>query len=168
MKLKNWLLFLLVAPALAFFLSCERTVQPVPIKYGQDECEHCRMKITDPRYGSEILLKTGKAYKFDSIECMVAYYLKNKDKKDIHSLWVSDFISKQFIPAQKSVYLHSKNLPSPMGLNITAFKSMQDLEKVKQKYGGKVLSWGEVQDLVKREWIEKKGNMMHHHHHNHM
>jgi copper chaperone NosL len=148
----------MMAPALLFiFFSCEKKeIKPVPIQYGVDECEYCRMKITDPRYGSELLLKTGKAYKFDSVECLAAYYIQAKDKNKIHSLWVPDFITKEFIPAQKAIYLHSKNLPSPMGLNISAYKTKEELEKVKAKYGGDVLSWEDVVKLVKKEWIEKK------------
>jgi len=165
MRLKN-IFILLVAPALIFFsfLSCERKVEPVPINYGQDECEYCRMKITDPRYGSELLLKTGKAYKFDSIECLSAFYLKNKNKLEIHSLWVPDFLTKKFIKAETAVYLHSKDLPSPMGLNLSAFKTKEELEKVKAKYGGEILDWKQVLELVKKEWLEKHKKMHGHMH----
>ena len=167
MKLKGFLLFLM-APAVILFLSCEKKLEPVPIQYGQDECEYCRMKITDPRYGSELLLKTGKAYKFDSIECLAAYYIKYEDKNKIHSLWVPDFTTKEFMSAQKAYYLYSKNLPSPMGLNLSAFQSMEELQKLKEKYGGEVLKWEQVLELVKKEWLNKKNNKMHHHHHMNM
>ena len=167
MKLSKILLWM--APAIFLFISisCEKEIKPVPINYGQDECAYCRMKITDPRYGSEILLKTGKAYKFDSIECLAAFYIENKEKMKINSLWVPDFISKKFIPAEKALYLHSKELPSPMGMNLTAFEKKEELEKVKEKYGGEVLNWNQVVDLVKKEWIQKKHKMKMHNH-NHM
>jgi len=156
----------LMAPALLFlsFTSCETKIEPVPINYGQDECEYCRMKITDPRYGSELILKTGKVYKFDSVECLAAYYLKNKDKMNIHSLWVPNFLTKKFIKAETAVYLHSKNLPSPMGLNLSAFSSMEELEKIRKKYGGEVLNWKQVLDLVQKEWLEKHKKMHGHMH----
>ncbi|WP_457635889.1 nitrous oxide reductase accessory protein NosL [Persephonella sp.] len=162
-------LILLMAPAILFFMfaSCEREIKPVPINYGQDECDYCRMKITDPRYGSELILNTGKPYKFDSVECLAAFYIENKEKMKIHSLWVPDFISKKFIPAEKALYLHSKELPSPMGMNLTAFEKKEELEKVKEKYGGEVLNWNQVVDLVKKEWIQKKHKMKMHNH-NHM
>ncbi|MDQ7056224.1 MAG: nitrous oxide reductase accessory protein NosL [Persephonella sp.] len=162
MRIKN-LLLLLVAPALFLFVSCEREFKPVPIKYGQDECEYCHMKITDPRYGSELLLKTGKVYKFDSIECLAAHYMEHKDKSKIHSLWVPDFLTKRFIPAEKAYYLHTKNLPSPMGMNLSAFSNTEELNRVKKQYGGEVLNWEQVLNLVKKEWIEKKHKKMHHH-----
>jgi len=168
MKMRSFIVHILMAPVffLLSFVACEKAIQPVPINYGQDECEYCRMKITDPRYGSELLLKTGKAYKFDSIECLAAYFIKNKNNQDIHSLWVPDFLTKRFIPAETAVYLHSKNLPSPMGLNLSAFKTKEELEKIKQKYGGEVLNWKQVLQLVEKEWLEGKSKKMHHHHHN--
>ncbi len=161
---------LLMAPAVIFFLSgsCQKKeLSPVPINYGQDECAYCRMKITDPRYGSELLLKTGKAYKFDSVECLAAFYMEYKDKNKIHSLWVPDFLTKEFIPAEKALYLRAKDLPSPMGLNLSAFKNKQELEKVKQKYGGEILNWQQVLHLVQKEWLENK-HKMHKHQHKHM
>ncbi|SNZ08636.1 copper chaperone NosL [Persephonella hydrogeniphila] len=167
MKRKTLYLLLLVAPALIFliFTSCEKKeIQPVTINYGQDECEYCRMKITDPRYGSELLLKTGKAYKFDSIECLAAFYIENKDKLDIHSLWVPDFLTKKFIRAENAIYLHSKDLPSPMGLNLSAFETREELEKVRAKYSGEILNWQQVLELVKKEWIEKHKKMHQHMH----
>ena len=164
--MKLFRFILLVAPALFFliFTSCERKLEPVPINYGKDECEYCRMKIMDPRYGSELLLKTGKAYKFDSVECLAAYYIENKDKLKIHSLWVPDFLTKKFIPAETALYLYSKNLPSPMGLNLSAFKTKEELEKVRAKYGGEILNWDQVLQLVKKEWIEKHKKMKMHKH----
>ncbi len=156
---------ILIAPAFLFLtlLSCEKSTGPVPIKYGSDECAYCRMKITDPRYGSEIVLKTGKPYKFDSIECLAAFYLENKERLPFESLWVPDFLTKVFISAQKALYLHSPNLPSPMGMNLSAYKNKENLLKVKKKYGGEELVWSDVLKLVKRKWLENKHKKMHMH-----
>ncbi|WP_051654290.1 nitrous oxide reductase accessory protein NosL [Persephonella sp. KM09-Lau-8] len=162
------IILLIMAPAAIFLFTegCQKKeIKPVPINYGQDECAYCRMKVTDPRYGSELLLKTGKAYKFDSVECLAAFYLEYKDKEKIHSLWVPDFLTKKFIPAEKALYLRAKDLPSPMGMNLSAFENRQELEKVKQKYGGEILNWKQVLQLVKKEWIENKDKM---HKHKHM
>ena len=163
-NIKNIIIkLLLIAPAVIFFLAaCEKSNKPVPINYGVDECAYCRMKITDPRYGSELILKTGKPYKFDSIECLAAFYIENKEKLPVGFLWVPDFLTKSFIKAETAYYLHSKNLPSPMSLNISAHKTKENLKKVKEKYGGEELNWKDVLELVKKEWIEKKHK--HHHH----
>ncbi len=46
---------------------------PEPINYGHDECEFCRMQISDNRYGAELVTDKGKVYKFDSIECLIEF-----------------------------------------------------------------------------------------------
>ncbi|WP_457622738.1 nitrous oxide reductase accessory protein NosL [Persephonella sp.] len=157
-----YLLFLLLVAT-----SCEKIKAPVPINYGVDKCEYCQMKIMDDRYGSELITSTGKVYKFDSIECLASFYIKNKDKMKVHSLWVTDFQKKNLIPAQKAVYLHSKELPSPMGMNLSAFSSESELKIVKDKYGGKVLNWEDVLKLVEEKWLNKGHNHDHGHDHEH-
>ncbi len=47
--------------------------KPEPINYGHDECEFCRMQISDNRYGAELVTDKGKVYKFDSIECLIEF-----------------------------------------------------------------------------------------------
>jgi len=59
---------------LLLFAGC-RPKGPVAIEYGQDICAFCKMIIADPRFGAEVITKTGKVYKFDSVECMVAHIM---------------------------------------------------------------------------------------------
>ncbi|WP_457642599.1 nitrous oxide reductase accessory protein NosL [Persephonella sp.] len=147
-----------------FAFSCEKVKSPVPINYGVDKCEYCAMKIMDDRFGAELITETGKVYKFDSTECLAAYYIENKDKLKIHSIWVTDFYNREFINAETAYYLHSPDLPSPMGMNLSAFKNMEDLNKIKEKYNGKVLKWSDILNMVKNKWLNKR----HNHHHMHM
>lgn len=65
--------------------------KPVPILYDVDACAFCRMQISDPRFGAEIVTKHGKPIKFDSIECLVSYYKQSIAAGDVASVWVSDF-----------------------------------------------------------------------------
>ena len=115
---------------LIFIASC--SVEPVPIKYGNDICSFCRMIITNSRYGTEILTKKGKNYKFDSIECLVQFIDEGEiHEENIHSLLITDFVSpEKFTDAKSSSYLVSHNLPSPMGANLTGFQKKSDAEKL--------------------------------------
>jgi len=56
-------------------LSCSTGSQP--INYGKDNCDFCKMTIMDQKFGTEIVTKKGKIYKFDSDECMRNFYNKN-------------------------------------------------------------------------------------------
>lgn len=63
---------------------------PEPIAYGVDACGYCRMQIADPRFGAELVTNKGRTVKFDSIECLVAYYKQAAGAHDVASVWVSD------------------------------------------------------------------------------
>ncbi|MDX5442915.1 MAG: nitrous oxide reductase accessory protein NosL [Hymenobacteraceae bacterium] len=132
----------------ALLSSCE--VKPQPIAYGDVNCQHCQMTVTDKRYGAETVLKTGKAYYFDSIECMVAYLQEKPEEKEKTSLQlVTDFNQPgHLLNAEEAAYLQSKNLPSPMGMFLTAFNTKNDTEKMQQNNGGRVLNWQDVNTVV--------------------
>src|SRR5690606_32241093 len=46
---------------------------PKPINYGKDQCAHCRMTVSDARFGSQLVTKKGRAFHFDDVQCLVAY-----------------------------------------------------------------------------------------------
>jgi copper chaperone NosL len=75
---------------LGLFVACEPKQEP--INYGVDECELCRMRIMEDKYGAELVTEKGKVYKFDSIECLIKYSLnKNLIGVNDQLVLVSDF-----------------------------------------------------------------------------
>ncbi len=143
---------LIIPVFLALILVSCRNATIVPIDYGHDQCSYCSMMMIDPHYGAELLTHKGKAYKFDSVECLAAYYQSRINQKDVKSLWVVNFRkSKSFIDASKAVYLHSLKLKSPMGLNLTAFQNREQI-----KVHDPILSWKAVQKLVYQKWLKGK------------
>jgi copper chaperone NosL len=64
--------------------------RPAPIAYNVDACDYCRMEISDPRFGAELVTKKGRTIKFDSIECLLSYYKQANAAGDIESVWVAD------------------------------------------------------------------------------
>ena len=139
------LLFLTV-----IFYAC--TPSPEPINYGKDECEHCRMMITDDKYGAEIVTDKGKVFKFDSIECLIELALEKNIAGDAgQSFLVTDFSTpEKLIDAKTAFYVHNDNFRSPMGLNVSAFESKSNLTSFINDNGGKKLSWVDVIELVKQ------------------
>lgn len=112
--------------------------QPATVVVGQDLCEHCQMLITDARFVTQVVTTKGKAYKFDSIECMVDFLATDALAADeIHSAWVTDYNEPgKWIKAEEARYLQSVNIRSPMGANLAAFSSLQDLEDAKVSANG--------------------------------
>ncbi|AHM62487.1 nitrous-oxide reductase accessory protein NosL [Flammeovirgaceae bacterium 311] len=125
--------------------------EPQPIAYGQVGCEHCKMTISDNRYGAEIVTKTGKAFFFDSIECMADYLHQQEGLQEkVAMLLVTDFNQPEtLVAADQVLYLQSEKLPSPMGMYLTAISSPTVAEDFQQTYEGRLLNWSEVLQAVK-------------------
>jgi copper chaperone NosL len=113
------------------------------------------MSIVEKPFATELITKQGKIEKFDSIECLAAYILKEIIKNDkIHSLWVTDYQENdKFIEAKNAFYINSKSIRSPMGMFLSAFKNQEEAIKTLNDKEGKILNWDEVKKLVYNEWL---------------
>jgi len=140
----------LVLFAVITIVSCGS--KPEPINYGHDECEFCRMLITDNKYGAELVTDKGKIYKFDSIECMVEFSLVKNTLGDTNNkLLITDFDNPgNLIDARIAYYIKNDEFRSPMGLNVTAFKDESKAQQFSSANGGAKLIWVEVIELVKQ------------------
>jgi copper chaperone NosL len=135
--------FVPAALALALVLSaCSKS--PQPIAYGSDQCAYCMMTITDDRYGTEIVSAKGRAYKFDSIECMVGA-VKEGEKitaDEAERYYVADYAEHgNLFDATTAAFLVSEKLPSPMGANLTGFAARAAAEAMREARGGEILDW---------------------------
>lgn len=157
----RWVSGLTLLTLLITLTGCEPT--PQPIHTGSDTCDHCRMMITDNEFASQALNNQGKAFKFDSVECMAAFHQTHEQRDNLHSLWVPNFLQPdQWIAADQAMYLHSETLRSPMGLFLSAYATPEEARQMQQEYGGNLLSYEEVRALVQREWLESgDGHAMH-------
>jgi copper chaperone NosL len=121
---------------------------PRPLAYGHEACAFCRMTLTDVRYGAEVLTTKGKVYPFDSIECMASFY-QTLPPENGKGIYVVDFEHPGvWVPAEQARYVRSEQLPSPMGLHLTAFAPDHAPEHLQATYGGEVLTWGGIQQFV--------------------
>lgn len=140
---------------LFFLIGCNP--EPVPIQYGHDNCAYCMMTIVDAKHGSELLTKKGKAFKFDSVECLAGYYMEEKTPHDqVFALLVPDFQGKpgSFVEVDRAVFLQSEKLRSPMGLGLTAFADSQQAVFAQEEFDGELLDWAATTDYVKKSWLE--------------
>jgi copper chaperone NosL len=110
------------------------------------------MTIADERYASQLITRRGKVYKFDSVECLAGYYVNDIAADEVASLWVTDFHTQsRLIAVEEAFFLRSKDLRSPMGMNLTAFGDGIAPETILNSFIGEVLSWNEVVELVRTE-----------------
>ncbi len=130
-----------------FFLQACSNGGPVPLNFGKDNCDHCRMTLTDNHYGAEVLNKKGKAWKFDDANCLVNFLKTEGPAADqIAGIYVVNHAtaSGQLIPVDQAVFLKSEGLKTPMASQIAAFGRASEAEVVQNKLGGEVLDWGRV------------------------
>ena len=119
-------------------------ISPKPIDYGHESCQFCKMTIVDKLHAAEIVTTKGKVYKFDSSECMI-HFLGDFDASTI-KLYLSNNYSEPgtLIDATQATFLISENIPSPMGANLSAFKSETEAENLQKEKSGKLYSWEEL------------------------
>lgn len=127
----------------AFLFSCSGD-KTVPIKINQDNCDFCKMGISDGKHGAEIITQKGRAYKFDDIACMANYCDENADLK-IKSYYVHDFTKdNELIPAEKAFYVKGGNVKSPMNGNIAAFSNKSEAKAYEVKLGAEEIEWIDI------------------------
>jgi copper chaperone NosL len=121
------------------FLAC--TPKPQPIEYGSDECHFCKMTIMDNRHAAEAVTKKGKVFKFDAIECLVAYVREEPGEQFALQL-VCDYENPgEWLDATQCRYLISQNIPSPMGAFLSAFRDDSAVDKMLSQKGGEKYDW---------------------------
>lgn len=114
---------LMLASLMLLLAGCsdEPATGPVPIKFGRDTCDFCRMVITDPRHAAQIRGGPGhKAYKYDDLGEGLIHLGRQAWKDDANvEIWVMDVNNgKTWLDARKAFYIPVRQ--SPMGFNYGA------------------------------------------------
>ncbi|MCB0446782.1 MAG: nitrous oxide reductase accessory protein NosL [Gelidibacter sp.] len=127
---------------LLMVFSCN--VAPQAIDYGQDGCHFCKMTIVDKVHAAEIVTTKGKVYKFDATECMVNF-MNDFDTSEVELYLSNNYTEPEaLIDATKATFLISKEIPSPMGAFLSAFKSKEDAKRFQSEKGGTLYTWDEL------------------------
>jgi len=143
----------LVAAALVgltfLFSSCSSS-EPTPIRLGKDECNNCKMILTDAKFGVEIITKTNKVYKFDDANCLNNYIKSNTEiQEKINLIFFVDYKNEgSFILSNDALYLQSDEIKSPMGSAIAVFSAENDRKEYAATLGdSKSITWSEVSKI---------------------
>jgi len=130
------------------------STKPQDVRYGEDQCAHCKMIITDARFAAEIVTDKGKALKFDAIECLATYLQQHPElNNETAARWVSDFNDPgQWLKAEEARYVQSEEIRSPMGKSLLALQNEQVVNKHLDEYPGKELGWDDLMSLAANRW----------------
>lgn len=128
----------------SMFTGC--TTGPQPIQAGQDNCAFCKMKISDNRFGAEIITTKSKAYKFDDAHCILSFVKSGKiSQKEMAAVYFTNFKEPhELIENSQAHLLQSAGLKSPMNGNIAAFANEESLLSMLPKFSGNKTSWEEM------------------------
>jgi copper chaperone NosL len=122
--------------------------RPTPIVYDADSCDYCRMQISDPRFGAELVTKKGRTIKFDSIECLLSYYKQAKAAADVESVWVADLRHPGvLVDATQARFVDLGAGRAPMGgrRGWAAIADANDAAQIGITDPGAVKTWAEIQ-----------------------
>jgi len=127
-----------------FVSSCN--AGPEAITPGKDQCDFCKMTVSDNRFGAEVVTKKGKVYKFDDAHCLLSFLEKKGfDHSQVKDIYFTDFSDNHsLIKAKNVVLLKSEKLKSPMAGNIAAFGKKDSLDKMRMVYEGEVIKWNDL------------------------
>ncbi len=131
--------------SLLLFQSCGAG-GPEAIRIGMDDCAHCKMTISDKRFGCELVTRKGRAYKFDDVSCMAAFPGEQTvRRKEVKEFYLPDFAGDgELTPVREMLLLQSEALRSPMGGNTAAFKLQADLENALAEFSGATVLWDDL------------------------
>ncbi len=125
------------------FSSCSSD-QPDPIRINSDDCDFCRMTISDGRFGAEVVTNKGRVYKFDDFSCLKKF-VNEQGNAGIKKYYIADYTKDNtLIDATGAWYVHDDELKSPMLGNIAAFSSREDAAEYSKKNDRSVSNWTEM------------------------
>lgn len=132
------------------FFAASCNTKPEPFEPGKDECQFCKMGITDTRFGGEVITKKGKIYKFDDLHCMISFLKKGGEaEKDISTRVTLNFEKpNEFIDVTDAAFVISPELKSPMGSNTGGFDDKQSAENYAKGKQAELINWQDLYNKV--------------------
>lgn len=134
----------LILTVMANAVGCQKSaIEPAAIA-AEDICGYCRMAISEKQYAAQFVDREGQPFKFDDIGCMIEHLKTRKNRADIAAYFVADFESRSWLKAEDAVLVRSKDLKTPMGFGIVAFKDREKADQAAGAYHGTVATFAEL------------------------
>ncbi|RAT96823.1 nitrous oxide reductase accessory protein NosL [Brevibacillus sp. Leaf182] len=123
--------------------------KPVDIAEGVDKCDLCKMHVPNDHNATEIVLKDGKALKFDDLGCM-NNWMKENGTDNVAVQFVRDYYTAEWTKAEQATYAYDKDFKTPMTYGIYSFKEKSAADSfVQEQKKGIVMS---AEQLKNHSW----------------
>ena len=119
-----------------------RANQPPQIRYGEETCVFCGMLINEERFAAALTTATGETKTFDDIGCLLHDFAE-QDRATMR-VWVHDYGSGRWLEAPHAVFVHSDDVPTPMGGGLFAFSTQEVAEQFAREVHGTVMRFGQL------------------------
>jgi len=94
--------------------------QPVPLDPKGEACASCRMAVSDGRFAAQLVAPGEVPRFFDDLGCLAAF-LNARMAPAGAVAFVADHRTKEWIRADRAVYLRVAGLETPMGSKLLAY-----------------------------------------------
>nr|MBS0038273.1 nitrous oxide reductase accessory protein NosL [Saprospiraceae bacterium] len=144
----KWFISLLFSTML--FMGC--TVEPRPINFGHDECEFCKMKLMDERFGGQLVTDKGRIYMFDDVNCMVMFMEDEENQRHeyAYELIVDYSNPTELLDVHYTYFIKSNDVRTPMNSKIIALPDEETKDHFTKELDHSIfLGWGEVKTQFK-------------------
>ena len=135
------LVFIAVA-VLAIGCAQPAEAKPPTLRYGVDVSAGCGMIISDPRFAVAAQPQDGDPLLFDDIGDFLDYSKTHQPK--LQAVWVHDYLSKEWVPAEKAWFVASPAIVTPMNAEIASFADEATARAQVAATQGKLLDWSAV------------------------
>jgi copper chaperone NosL len=93
--------------------------EPVAVHFGDDECAHCKMIVSDDRQAAEVVKPGGAATIYDDLGCLLTR--EAVARPDPGNVFVRAFDGSGWLRAEAAIVVRSREIASPMGYGYAAF-----------------------------------------------
>lgn len=155
---KSQVMALAALAGMAMFWSSCGSNGPESINLNKDDCDFCKMSISEGRFAAEVVTTKGRVYKFDDLSCLFRFAAA-QEPGHIGKYYAGNFkADNELLDATTAWFVRHESLRSPMGGNIAAFPTRAAAEEYGTLHQTPVMGW----DDLRREARAEEGN-----HHDH-
>ena len=116
--------------------------QPPQIRYGEETCAFCGMLISEERFAAALATAAGETKAFDDIGCVLRAL--TRQERSMAHVWVHDYHSGRWLEAPQAVFVHSDDVPTPMGGGWFAFSTQEAAEQFAREVHGAVMRFDQL------------------------
>lgn len=119
---------------------------PPTVRYGHEECSHCRMIVNDDRFAAAARTPAGDSLKYDDVCCLVDQAAENPSR--VARKWVRGYRSGRWHDADAVYFVFGPKLQTPMGSGLAAVESPAEADALAAEWGGRVLRFLELKAFL--------------------